>query len=183
MSEHRCFTVSETSYLRALDDEDRRADCVAVHYQKPPRINDDGRTTFSLNFPLLIVSAYAANSREVAERVRVRSALGRGRPRPLRHQHPAFCGALELGAQEVGGLNVADRSIGSPPANQRLLEVLAPRSISLQYEYIESLSLFESMGIVVDEHDIPAFAAQRLGHPATYFAGPSDHYAHSDNPG
>ncbi|MAW99553.1 MAG: hypothetical protein CMN72_07870 [Sphingomonas sp.] len=69
MSEHRCFTVSETSYLRALDDEDRRADCVAVHYQKPPRINDDGRTTFSLNFPLLIVSAYAANSREVAERV------------------------------------------------------------------------------------------------------------------
>lgn len=69
MSEHRCFTVDSTAYLRNLDDEDRRAECIAVHYQLPPVVNENGSRTLSMRFPTLIVTGYLEQPREVAERV------------------------------------------------------------------------------------------------------------------
>lgn len=69
MSEHQCFTVQRTSYLRNLDKKDLNGDCVAIHYQKPPRDMGEGRTSMSLNFPVLIVSLYAAEQEALAQRV------------------------------------------------------------------------------------------------------------------
>lgn len=66
---HQCFTAQATSYLRNLDREDLRSECIAIHYQKPPEDLGGGRTAIGLNFPLLIVSLYAKDGREVADRV------------------------------------------------------------------------------------------------------------------
>jgi hypothetical protein len=68
VTEHQCFTVSTTAYMRNFDPE-QGSEVFAVHYQKPPRKNDDGSTSFGLNFPTLIVSAYMAEPEKVAQRV------------------------------------------------------------------------------------------------------------------
>lgn len=68
-SEHQCFTVQSTSYLRNLSKDDLKDECVAIHYQRPPVKHDDGRTSLSLNFPLLIMSFYASEQEVVAQRV------------------------------------------------------------------------------------------------------------------
>lgn len=69
-TEHKVWTADATSYLRNLDREDLQAECIAVHYQKAPKRSEDGKTTsMSLRFPTLIVSAYCAEPRDVAERV------------------------------------------------------------------------------------------------------------------
>lgn len=65
-AEHQCFTASPTAYLRSLDRHTREA--WAVHYQAPPRANDNGTTSISLNFPMLIVTAYAAEPQALAEK-------------------------------------------------------------------------------------------------------------------
>lgn len=69
MSDHRCFTVDSTAYLRNLDREDLRAECIAVHYQRPPTENENGSRSIGLRFPMLIVAGYLEQPREVAERV------------------------------------------------------------------------------------------------------------------
>ena len=67
---HICFTVSETSYLRNLDRDDLRQPCFAVHYQKPPKHNDEtGTTSFSLNLPVLVITLYLENQEDVARKV------------------------------------------------------------------------------------------------------------------
>lgn len=66
---HTCFTVSTTAYLRNLDNEDRRAETYAVHYQKPPEDLGDGRRSIGMIFPTLIVSAYMAEPEKIAQRV------------------------------------------------------------------------------------------------------------------
>lgn len=65
-TDHQCFTASPTAYLRNFDRGDRSA--WAVHYQAPPRQNDNGTTSISLNFPMLIVTAYAAEPQALAEK-------------------------------------------------------------------------------------------------------------------
>lgn len=69
MAEHTCFTVSTTAYLRSLDREDMAGEVYAVHYQKPPVEHGDGRTSFSLNFPILLVTGYLAEPKAIAEKV------------------------------------------------------------------------------------------------------------------
>ena len=69
MSEHQCFTVSTTAYIRGLSAKERREECFAVHYQKPPRKNEDVSTSLSLNFPTLIVTAYLEDQEKIAQRV------------------------------------------------------------------------------------------------------------------
>ena len=64
---HVCFTASPTAYLRSLDPDDMHA--WAVHYQKSPLRHDDGRTSYSLNFPTLIVTAYLQDQEAIAKRV------------------------------------------------------------------------------------------------------------------
>jgi len=66
---HMCWSVSKTSHLRNLTREDLRADTYAVHFQNPPRKNDDGSTTLSMMFPALVVSFYAAEPEKIALRV------------------------------------------------------------------------------------------------------------------
>lgn len=66
---HQCFTVASTSYLRTLAWDDRTRECVAVHYQKPPRRNENGTITLSLNVPMLVVTLYLSEQREIAERI------------------------------------------------------------------------------------------------------------------
>lgn len=65
---HEIWTVDTTSYLRNLDREDLRAECVAVHYQKPPRKTESG-TSIGLRFPTLIVAGYVDKPLEIAARV------------------------------------------------------------------------------------------------------------------
>lgn len=67
---HTVWTVSSTSYLRNLEQEDLRGECIAIHYQKPPVRNEEaGTTSYSLRFPLLIVASYFEKPNEVADRV------------------------------------------------------------------------------------------------------------------
>lgn len=66
-TEHQCFTVDATAYLRNLDPEDRRADVFAIHYQNAPKKTERG-TTISLRFPTFIVASYVSNPREIAEK-------------------------------------------------------------------------------------------------------------------
>jgi hypothetical protein len=66
-ADHQCWSVSSTSYIRALNSEERRADHLAIHYEKPPVIHDKS-TTFSLILPMLVVSLYAGQPRELADR-------------------------------------------------------------------------------------------------------------------
>lgn len=67
---HTVWTVDSTNYLRNLHKEDLCEECIAVHYQKPPRRNEEaGTTSFSMKFPTLIVSLYMGEPREMAERV------------------------------------------------------------------------------------------------------------------
>lgn len=69
-TEHTCFTVERTSYLRNLSPEDRRAACIAVLYQKPPTRNEEaGTTSYGLRFPMLIMANYLEDQQAVAERV------------------------------------------------------------------------------------------------------------------
>lgn len=69
-TEHTVWTADSTAYLRNLDREDLRAECIAVHYQKPPTRNEEkGTTSYGLRFPLLIVAGYAEKPREIADRV------------------------------------------------------------------------------------------------------------------
>jgi hypothetical protein len=66
--EHTTWTVSTTAYMRNLDRDDLRSECVAVHYQSPPKKTEHG-TSIGLMMPVLIVSLYSAEPREVADRV------------------------------------------------------------------------------------------------------------------
>lgn len=66
---HRCWSSSPTSYLRNLDSEDLEADAFAVHYQAPPKHNENGTTSFSLIMPMLLVTGYASAPKDVADRV------------------------------------------------------------------------------------------------------------------
>ncbi|MFT3967611.1 MAG: hypothetical protein QM690_17185 [Sphingobium sp.] len=66
--EHRRFTVRYTAYLRNLGREDLRADCIAVHYQNPPTVTEQGRS-IGLRFPMLIMAGYLQDSEKVAQRV------------------------------------------------------------------------------------------------------------------
>lgn len=66
--EHQCFTVDSTSYLRSLNSDGLRAECIAVHYQKPPTKTEHG-TSIGMRFPMLIVAGYLEEPRQVAERV------------------------------------------------------------------------------------------------------------------
>jgi len=68
MTDHRCFTVHTTSYLRNLSREDLTARCVAVHYQKPPTKTETG-TSIGLRFPMLIVAWYLEEPDKVAQQV------------------------------------------------------------------------------------------------------------------
>ena len=65
--DHKCFTVSPTAYLRQLSKEDR-ANAIAIHYQRPPRKTEAG-TSYSLNFPILIVSGWLSDPEDVAAKV------------------------------------------------------------------------------------------------------------------
>ena len=69
MSEHTVWTVDSTAYLRNLDREDMESECIAIHYQSPPKRNENGTTSHSLRYPLLVVSLYVGQPREVADRV------------------------------------------------------------------------------------------------------------------
>lgn len=64
---HQCWSTSQTAYLCNLDPADRTA--WAVLYQSPPVRTESGSTSHSLNFPVLIVSAYANEPEAVAHRV------------------------------------------------------------------------------------------------------------------
>lgn len=66
--EHKCFTVNGTAYLRNLSREDIRAECVAVHYQKPPTKTETG-TSIGLCFPFLILANYVEDAEAQAEKV------------------------------------------------------------------------------------------------------------------
>lgn len=65
---HQCFTVRGTSYLRNLDREDLRGECIAVHYQKPPEKTEAG-TSIGLCFPFLVLANYVEGAQEQAEKV------------------------------------------------------------------------------------------------------------------
>ncbi|WP_370179955.1 hypothetical protein [Alteriqipengyuania sp.] len=67
MSEHQCFTVKPTAFLRTLSREEMN-DAIAVHYQKPPQRTERG-TTFGLCFPILVVPGYVENREEMAAKV------------------------------------------------------------------------------------------------------------------
>ena len=64
---HQCWSADQTAYPRNLDPEDRTA--WAVFYQSAPVRTESGSTSHSLNFPVLIVSAYANEPEAVARRV------------------------------------------------------------------------------------------------------------------
>jgi len=67
-TDHKCWTVNTTNYLRNLDGDDLKGECVAIHYQDAP-VEIEGGTRISLRFPALIVSLYSAEQQKVAERV------------------------------------------------------------------------------------------------------------------
>lgn len=69
MSEHQCFTVSPTSYVRNLTAADRREQCFAVHYQKAPKHHEGGGMSLSLKYPTLVVTGYLAEPEKIAQRV------------------------------------------------------------------------------------------------------------------
>lgn len=66
--EHQCFTVNSTAYLRNLNHEDLHGECIAVHYQKPPTITENGRS-IGLRFPMLIMAGYLEQPEAVAQKV------------------------------------------------------------------------------------------------------------------
>lgn len=66
---HKCWTVSTTSHLRNLTREELKEATYAVHYQNPPRKNENGTTTLSMMFPALVVSFYASEPAMIATRV------------------------------------------------------------------------------------------------------------------
>jgi len=68
MTDHRCFTVSATAYLRNLDRSARNGKNIAVHYQDRPTKTERG-TSYGMRWPLLIVANYIDNAEEVAQRV------------------------------------------------------------------------------------------------------------------
>lgn len=65
---HQCWTVDSTAYLRNLDREDLQGECIAVHYQAPPVKSETG-TSISLRYPILIMSEYLTDKRDVAEKL------------------------------------------------------------------------------------------------------------------
>jgi hypothetical protein len=64
---HQCWSAHQTAYLRNLDPADRTA--WAVLYQSAPVRTEIGSISHSLNFPVLIVSAYANEPEAIARRV------------------------------------------------------------------------------------------------------------------
>jgi len=66
--EHQTWSVDSTAYLRNLDQEDLRAECIAVHYQSAPKKTERG-TSIGLRFPTLIVAGYVEKPREVADKI------------------------------------------------------------------------------------------------------------------
>lgn len=68
MTDHRCFTVDTTSYLRNLDREDLNGRCLAIHYQKPPVQTETG-TSIGLRFPMLLVAGFLEEPDAVAAKV------------------------------------------------------------------------------------------------------------------
>lgn len=69
-SQHECFTVDGTSYMRNLDRERLNGKWAAIHYQKPPTRNEEQKTTsFGMRFPLLIVADYVEQPQEIAEKI------------------------------------------------------------------------------------------------------------------
>lgn len=68
MTDHRCFTVDATAYLRNLDRDDLNGRCVAIHYQRPPT-KTEGGTSIGLRFPMLIVAGYLEDPDAVAAKV------------------------------------------------------------------------------------------------------------------
>jgi hypothetical protein len=66
--EHQTWSVDSTAYLRNLDREDLRAECIAVHYQSAPTKTERG-TSIGLRFPTLIVAGYVEKPREVADKI------------------------------------------------------------------------------------------------------------------
>lgn len=68
MSDHRCFTVATTNYLRNLDRDDLNERCVAIHYQAPPK-KTAGGTSFGLCVPALVVTLYMTEPDAIAQRI------------------------------------------------------------------------------------------------------------------
>jgi hypothetical protein len=66
--EHQTWSVDSTAYLRNLDREDLRAECIAVHYQSAPTKTERG-TSIGLRFPTLIVAGYVEKPRQVADKI------------------------------------------------------------------------------------------------------------------
>lgn len=68
MSDHQCFTVDRTAYLRNLDRDDLGQPCFAVHYQRPPETTERG-TSIGLRFPMLLIAGYLEEPEKVAQKV------------------------------------------------------------------------------------------------------------------
>ena len=66
---HQCFTASSTAYMRNLTADDRRDECIAIHYQAAPKDLGDGRSSVSLRAPVLIVSLYMDEQKAIADKV------------------------------------------------------------------------------------------------------------------
>ena len=64
---HLCWSADQTAYLRNVDPANLTA--WAVLYQSAPVRTESGSTSHSLNFPVLIVSAYANDPEAIARRV------------------------------------------------------------------------------------------------------------------
>ncbi len=68
-SPHQCFTASSTAYMRNLTPDDRREECIAIHYQAAPKDLGDGRSSVSLRAPVLIVSLWMSEQKAIADKV------------------------------------------------------------------------------------------------------------------
>lgn len=66
---HLHFTASPTAYLRNLSKEGLQECAWAVYYQKALVKKEDGTTSMSWNFPVLIVSTYSSAPEALAARV------------------------------------------------------------------------------------------------------------------
>lgn len=66
---HQCFTASSSAYMRNLTADDRREECIAIHYQAAPEDLGDGRSSVSLRAPVLIVSLWMSEQKAIADKV------------------------------------------------------------------------------------------------------------------
>jgi hypothetical protein len=67
-TQHQCFTVSSTAYIRNLDRDDRRVEHFAVHYQRAPEKTERG-VSIGMIAPVLIVSLWMSEQKAIAEKV------------------------------------------------------------------------------------------------------------------